>query len=122
LTWCERALSRAKSDLATHFLHANVLRELQRDEEALRSLRNVLFLDPDHVFAHFTAANLHRRCERKPDATRHFAQIRRLLAGRDAAREAPEDRERGLEAGANAYLVKSGFDQTSLVETLKKLL
>jgi two-component system chemotaxis sensor kinase CheA len=38
------------------------------------------------------------------------------------AREAKEDRERGLDAGANAYLVKSGFDQTSLLETVRRLL
>jgi two-component system chemotaxis sensor kinase CheA len=37
-------------------------------------------------------------------------------------REAKEDRERGLDAGANAYLVKSGFDQTSLLETVRRLL
>jgi two-component system chemotaxis sensor kinase CheA len=38
------------------------------------------------------------------------------------AREAKEDRERGLDAGANAYLVKSGFDQTNLLETVRGLL
>ncbi len=38
------------------------------------------------------------------------------------AREAREDRERGMEAGASAYLVKSSFDQSNLLETLKRLL
>ena len=38
------------------------------------------------------------------------------------AREAAEDRERGLDAGANAYLVKSGFDQSNLLETVRSLL
>lgn len=38
------------------------------------------------------------------------------------AREAKEDRERGLDAGANAYLVKSSFDQTNLLETVRRLL
>lgn len=32
------------------------------------------------------------------------------------------ERGRGLEAGADAYLVKSGFDQVSLLDTIKKLL
>ena len=32
-----------------------------------------------------------------------------------------EDRERGVDAGANAYLVKSDFDQSNLLETIARL-
>ena len=38
------------------------------------------------------------------------------------ALSAPEDRERGIDAGANAYIVKSGFDQTSLLEVVRRLI
>ena len=37
------------------------------------------------------------------------------------ARENPDDREKGIDAGANAYLVKSSFDQNNLIETIKRL-
>jgi two-component system chemotaxis sensor kinase CheA len=33
-----------------------------------------------------------------------------------------EDKRKGMEAGANAFLVKSAFDQTVLIETLKRLI
>jgi two-component system chemotaxis sensor kinase CheA len=33
-----------------------------------------------------------------------------------------EQKKRGLESGANAYLTKSGFDQKILIETLDRLL
>jgi two-component system chemotaxis sensor kinase CheA len=33
-----------------------------------------------------------------------------------------EDRERGVEAGASAYIIKSSFDQGSLLETVKRLI
>ncbi len=33
-----------------------------------------------------------------------------------------EDKERGIEVGADAYIVKSSFDQASLLETVKRLL
>jgi len=33
-----------------------------------------------------------------------------------------EDRERGIDVGANAYIVKSNFDQSNLLEVVKKLL
>ncbi|HEX2091855.1 MAG TPA: response regulator, partial [Longimicrobiaceae bacterium] len=38
------------------------------------------------------------------------------------ALEAPEHRARGLEAGADAYLVKSSFDQQSLLDTIRQLI
>jgi two-component system chemotaxis sensor kinase CheA len=31
------------------------------------------------------------------------------------------DKQRGLEAGANAYIVKSNFEQSNLVETIRRL-
>jgi two-component system chemotaxis sensor kinase CheA len=34
----------------------------------------------------------------------------------------PEDREHGIDAGASAYLVKSSFDQSNLLEVLERLL
>ncbi|MBU1101607.1 MAG: response regulator [Bacteroidetes bacterium] len=33
-----------------------------------------------------------------------------------------EDREQGIDAGANAYIVKSGFDQSNLLDTIERLL
>jgi two-component system, chemotaxis family, sensor kinase CheA len=36
------------------------------------------------------------------------------------AREAQEDEERGLRAGANAYVLKSGFDQSTLLEIVRR--
>ena len=38
------------------------------------------------------------------------------------ALEAREDRERGIDAGANAYLVKSSFDQSNLIEAVRRLI
>ena len=33
-----------------------------------------------------------------------------------------EDRERGIDAGANAYIVKSSFDQSNLLDVIKKII
>ena len=38
------------------------------------------------------------------------------------SRERDEDKRRGMQVGADAYIVKGDFDQRSLVETLKTLL
>jgi len=37
------------------------------------------------------------------------------------ALESREDRERGIDVGANAYIVKSNFDQSSLLEVIRRL-
>ena len=38
------------------------------------------------------------------------------------ALESREDRERGIEVGADAYIVKSSFDQGRLLEVIRKLI
>jgi two-component system chemotaxis sensor kinase CheA len=38
------------------------------------------------------------------------------------ALESREDRERGIDAGANAYIVKSSFDQSNLLEAIRRLI
>ncbi len=38
------------------------------------------------------------------------------------ALEAREDRERGIDVGANAYIVKSSFNQSNLLEVVRRLI
>ena len=33
-----------------------------------------------------------------------------------------EDRQRGMESGANAYIVKGNFEQSNLLDTIKRLI
>ena len=37
------------------------------------------------------------------------------------ARESREDKERGIDVGANAYIVKSSFEQSNLLEVIRRL-
>jgi two-component system chemotaxis sensor kinase CheA len=55
-------------------------------------------------------------------AIRRSPRFARLPVVLLTALEDEGDRRRGLEAGADAYLVKSAFDQRVLVETLSELL
>lgn len=52
-------------------------------------------------------------------ADRELADLPVVLV---TALHSAEDRARGLEAGANAYLVKSGFDQESLLDAIRRLI
>ena len=51
-------------------------------------------------------------------AERTLAQLPVVLV---TALESREDRERGIDVGANAYLVKSSLDQSNLLEALRRL-
>jgi two-component system, chemotaxis family, sensor kinase CheA len=52
-------------------------------------------------------------------ADRALAELPVVLV---TALESREDRERGIEVGASAYLVKSSFDQSNLLEALRRLI
>ncbi len=52
-------------------------------------------------------------------ADRKLAELPVVLV---TALESREDREHGIDAGANAYLVKSSFDQSNLLEVIQRLI
>jgi two-component system chemotaxis sensor kinase CheA len=56
------------------------------------------------------------------EAIRGSPRFRALPVVLVTALESDADKARGLTAGANAYLIKSSFDQTSLLETIAQLL
>ncbi|WP_095991378.1 hybrid sensor histidine kinase/response regulator [Cystobacter fuscus] len=56
------------------------------------------------------------------EAVRGSPRFGRLPVVLVTARSSPEDKTRGLQVGASAYLVKSAFDQSHLLETLRQLL
>jgi two-component system chemotaxis sensor kinase CheA len=54
-------------------------------------------------------------------ATRDDPVLRRTPAILVTSRNDPEDKRRGMEVGARAYIVKSEFDQAVLLETVRRL-
>jgi two-component system chemotaxis sensor kinase CheA len=52
-------------------------------------------------------------------ATREFSDLPVVLV---TSLDSREDRERGIDAGANAYIVKSSFDQSNLLDVIKRLI
>lgn len=114
LVWCDRALAGAKTAAALHFLRAGILQELQRDAEALLALRNVLFLAPDHVLAHFAMATIERRQGRRAVAAKHLSNARQLLAGRDENEELPDSG--GLTVGRLAAMLTATHDMWTMTD------
>ena len=87
---CQGALASDKANPRAHYLLALIHQEMGEPEEALRSLRSALFLDPDFVAAHHALGTLTLSLGRLPDARRHFRNARRLLALMPEEDEVPE--------------------------------
>jgi two-component system chemotaxis sensor kinase CheA len=56
------------------------------------------------------------------ETLRHSAALRRIPVVLVTSLSSDRDRARGMEVGANAYIVKSGFDRTGLLEAVGQLL
>jgi two-component system chemotaxis sensor kinase CheA len=56
------------------------------------------------------------------ETVRHSAALRRIPVVLVTSLSSDKDRARGLEVGANAYIVKSGFESRSLLEAVGQLL
>ena len=52
-------------------------------------------------------------------ADRHFQHLPIVLV---TSLDTPADRERGIAAGADSYIVKRTFDQRTLIETIAQLI
>jgi chemotaxis protein methyltransferase CheR len=89
----ERACADAAAihPLATelHYLHAVLLLELGRDEEAARAARRVVYLDPTLALGHFTLGSILMRCGDRARARRSYRNARDLCATRPADETVP---------------------------------
>ena len=81
LRWCEEAVAADKLDPGLHYLHATILEEEQRVDEAKASLVKALYLDGDFVLAHFALAALSLRAGKKAEARKHLKNVGEALSG-----------------------------------------
>jgi tetratricopeptide (TPR) repeat protein len=51
---CNEAIKASKLDSRFYYIKATILMEMGRNTDALNSLRQLLFIDPDHAMGHFS--------------------------------------------------------------------
>lgn len=79
LAMCESIAQDMALSPSYHFLHASILQELQRRDEASAALKRALYLDADFVMAHFMLGSLELRDGRVGPARKHFAATLGIL-------------------------------------------
>jgi chemotaxis protein methyltransferase CheR len=72
LALCNNAISADKLDPGLHYIKAIILQEDNRYNEAITSLKQTLYLDPNHALAHFTLGNISLRCGDMKSAKKAF--------------------------------------------------
>jgi len=86
---CQRLLAQHPLSAELHYLHAVLLMEQRRDQQALAMIKRVLFLDRSQVLAHLTLGTLLRRAGDSTGAYRAFRNARDLCQAEDSSRCVP---------------------------------
>jgi chemotaxis protein methyltransferase CheR len=86
---CAEAVGRHALSTELHYLQAVLLLALRRDEEAVRALQRVLYLDRTLAIAHFTLASILEQRGDLAGAVRAYRNVHNLCAERPADEVAP---------------------------------
>jgi chemotaxis protein methyltransferase CheR len=97
LASCDEAIAADKLDAGLHYLRATILQELNREVDAIASLKRALYLEPGFVLAHFALGNLAMHQGEVQRARRWFENVLALLTARPEEDILPESE--GLTAG-----------------------
>jgi len=101
---CEHAIAADRLSAQGHYLYSIILEHLGEFEAAAAALKNVLFIDHDHLLAYFALGNLARQSGDAAETERNFANALRLLERRDPCETIPESE--GLTAGGLAQMIR----------------
>jgi two-component system chemotaxis sensor kinase CheA len=111
--------------ITTRTLEKNILEaagyEVQLANDGLEAINLVLSSDlPDLIISDIAMPRLDGfELTRK---LKHEARTNRIPVILVTSLDSSQDKARGIEAGADAYIVKSSFDQNNLLETIEQLI
>jgi chemotaxis protein methyltransferase CheR len=79
---CNEAIASYKLAPGLYFLRASILQELDKGSEAIASLKQAIYINPDYIMGHFTLGNLFIRQGNTRNAKRYFNNALDLLGKR----------------------------------------
>jgi chemotaxis protein methyltransferase CheR len=79
--WCEKLILNDSMNANYYYLLATILLELNETQLAEETLKKVLYLDPQHVLAHFVIGNWNLNQGKKKEAQKHYQNLKNLLNG-----------------------------------------
>jgi chemotaxis protein methyltransferase CheR len=82
LSLCNEAIASYKLAPVLYFLRASILQELDKSSEAIVSLKQAIYIDPEYIMGHFTLGNLFIRQGNAKNAKRNFDNVLDLISKR----------------------------------------
>jgi chemotaxis protein methyltransferase CheR len=79
LSVCNSVIASDKLIPGLYFLKASILQEQNKCREAIKSLKQAIYIDPDYIMGHFTLGNLFIRQGIVKEANRYFTNALELL-------------------------------------------
>jgi chemotaxis protein methyltransferase CheR len=79
LLTCNEVILSYKLVPELYLLRASILQELEKGNEAIKSLKQSIYIDPDYIMGHFTLGNLFFRQGNIKYAKRYFNNVLELL-------------------------------------------
>lgn len=83
LSLCNKAIASERLASGFYFMRASILQEMDKSAEAIASLKQGIYIDPDYVIGHFILGNLFIRQGNSKNAKRYFKNVLDLLNGRE---------------------------------------
>jgi chemotaxis protein methyltransferase CheR len=105
LEWCDKAIAADKLNAGLRYLRATIRQEQGANDEAMVSLKQALYLDPNFVLAHFALGNLALRQGKLKESDKHFANALWLLSAYRPEDVLPESE--GVTAGRLMQIIRS---------------
>ena len=80
LSLCNDEIAVDKLSIGLYFLRASILQELDNPIEAIASLKQAIYLDPNFIMGHFALGNLFIKQGKPKNSKRHFNNVLDLLS------------------------------------------
>jgi chemotaxis protein methyltransferase CheR len=90
LTLCNEAIELEKLAPGLYYIRASILQEMGKNPEAITSLKQSIYIDPDYIMGHFTLGNLFICQGNHKDARRYFNNALVLLNNCKSDAHVPE--------------------------------
>jgi chemotaxis protein methyltransferase CheR len=81
LSLCNKTIASDKLAPGLYFMRASILQEMGKSSEAIASLRQGIYINPDNVMGHFILGNLFIRMGNTKNSKRSFKNVLDLLNG-----------------------------------------